>query len=135
MGHCSLFCVKCNLIKTNDISLRAAASANLRHLIDYVGLCGMNDEDRTDTLEKHLLPLILKGLHVDNEVIFFSFAVNCLLVNVFVFLSFHCLLPIVFSQKEFVSCFIVTKVLVIAVIGKRRCFILKVIALHLNVSR
>uniref|UniRef100_F1KPR6 Small subunit processome component 20 n=1 Tax=Ascaris suum TaxID=6253 RepID=F1KPR6_ASCSU len=57
------------ITETNDISLRAAASANLRHLIEYVGLCGMNDEDRTDTLEKHLLPLILKGLHVDNEVI------------------------------------------------------------------
>uniref|UniRef100_A0A915BRI6 DRIM domain-containing protein n=1 Tax=Parascaris univalens TaxID=6257 RepID=A0A915BRI6_PARUN len=57
------------IIETNDISLRAAASANLRHLIEYVGLCGMEDQDRTDTLEKHLLALIVKGLHVDNEVI------------------------------------------------------------------
>lgn len=74
--------IKGYFLKTNDISLRTAASTNLRHLIEYSGVCGMGDEDRTTTLERHLLPLVLKGLHVDNEVTF-SFSVSALYVDVF----------------------------------------------------
>ncbi|VDM37787.1 unnamed protein product [Toxocara canis] len=55
--------------ETNDISLRGASSTSLRRLIEYAGVCAITDEDRAITLEKHLLPLVLKGLHIETEAI------------------------------------------------------------------
>ncbi|VDK40879.1 unnamed protein product [Anisakis simplex] len=55
-------------METKDLSLRCAASTNLRRLIEYAGVCAMNDQDRESTLERHLLPLVLKGVHSEIEV-------------------------------------------------------------------
>lgn len=52
-----------------DIALKSAVSTNFRHLFNYMSKGPFDDEMKIEILEKHFIPLILKGLNSEKEVI------------------------------------------------------------------
>uniref|UniRef100_A0A0R3RU82 DRIM domain-containing protein n=1 Tax=Elaeophora elaphi TaxID=1147741 RepID=A0A0R3RU82_9BILA len=62
------------IVQVNDISLRSAATKNFRNVIEYFGKCNMNEREKQNGVDSHILPLVLKGLHDQKEVIRHDFA-------------------------------------------------------------
>ncbi|CAG9531847.1 unnamed protein product [Cercopithifilaria johnstoni] len=62
------------ILQMNDISLRSAATKNFHSVIEYFGRCNMNEREKQDGIDSHVLPLVIKGLHDPKEVIRHDFA-------------------------------------------------------------
>ncbi|VDN40715.1 unnamed protein product [Gongylonema pulchrum] len=56
------------LNRLNDMSLRSMATTNFRNVIGYFEKCNMDGCEKQDAVDSHLLHLVLKGLHNENEV-------------------------------------------------------------------
>uniref|UniRef100_A0A158R5P3 DRIM domain-containing protein n=1 Tax=Syphacia muris TaxID=451379 RepID=A0A158R5P3_9BILA len=55
--------------QSNDVSLRDSASFSFRRLIEFVGACSMLDAEKSQLVEKHFIPLVLKGIRSKTELI------------------------------------------------------------------
>ncbi|MCP9260137.1 hypothetical protein DINM_003268 [Dirofilaria immitis] len=62
------------IVEVSDISLRSAAVKNFRCIIEYFGKCDMNECEKQNGVDSHMLHLILKGLHNSKEIIRHDFA-------------------------------------------------------------
>ncbi|VDK58561.1 unnamed protein product [Gongylonema pulchrum] len=56
------------ITELNDMSLRSMATTNFRNVIGYFEKCNMDGCEKQDAVDSHLLHLVLKGLHNENEV-------------------------------------------------------------------
>lgn len=56
------------LVQMNDISLRSAAIKNFHSVIEYFGRSSMDEREKQDGVDSHILRLILKGLNDSKEV-------------------------------------------------------------------
>lgn len=63
-------------MQMNDISLRSAAIKNFHSIIEYFGRCNINEHEKQDGVDSHMLPLVLKGLHDPNEVLSNPFLID-----------------------------------------------------------
>uniref|UniRef100_A0A915PNY0 Uncharacterized protein n=1 Tax=Setaria digitata TaxID=48799 RepID=A0A915PNY0_9BILA len=56
------------IVQAKDISLRSAAARNFRCVIEYFGN-NMNEHEGQNGIDSHMLPLVLKGLNDQKEII------------------------------------------------------------------
>ncbi|VDM07256.1 unnamed protein product [Wuchereria bancrofti] len=75
------------IVQMNDISLRSAATKNFHSIIEYFGRCNINEREKQNGVDSHMLPLIVKGLHDPKEVIRHDF--TNLLVSMVVYFPTH----------------------------------------------
>ncbi|KAL3993565.1 hypothetical protein ACH3XW_18080 [Acanthocheilonema viteae] len=57
------------IVQVSDISLRSAAIKNFRSVVEYFGRCNMNEREKHDGVDSHILPLVLNGLNDPKEII------------------------------------------------------------------